>query len=149
MRGGVTPTPSELAILTGLEFSMALCEERLRYKSCSIWAGAGETRTPLHVDWVHAVIYQIAGKKDILLAHESAVEEAVEAGDLPEGVLTEGNTDNSAHLVGSLEEVYGVDASGWSTKVVRGRVVTLEPGDSLLLPAGTKPPPRHQGPYSP
>ena len=136
MRGGIKLSALELALLTGPRFSAAICEGKVRYKASSIWAGAGQTRTPLHVDWVHAVIYQIAGTKEVFLAEEAAVVDAVARGSLPEGVLTEGNTDNSAHLTGTLAEVYGLDADGRSTRVVEGRAVVLRPGDCLLLPAG-------------
>ena len=136
MRGGIKLSALELALLTGPRFSAAICEGKVRYKASSIWAGAGQTRTPLHVDWVHAVIYQIAGTKEVFLADEAAVDEAVARGSLPEGVLTDGNTDNSAHLTGTLADVYGLDADGRSSRVVAGRVVVLRPGDCLLLPAG-------------
>jgi len=79
MRGGLKLSPHELASLLGPSFSTAAqllnnsqyhrgsgtntsisadCS-RVRVENASVWAGAGGTRTPLHVDMVHALVFQV------------------------------------------------------------------------------------------
>jgi hypothetical protein len=71
MRGGLKLSPQELASLLGPSFSKAAQlvansstsstsnTGRVRVENASVWAGAGGTRTPLHVDMVHALVFQV------------------------------------------------------------------------------------------
>ena len=163
LRGGLGLQLSELAPLIGPELAHAVAAGSVQLDTTSIWSGAGGTRTPLHVDMVHALVFQVAGTKRWLLAPEAAVEAACDAGDVPEAVLTNGETHDFL-VEGSLKDLYGVDDSEgedaedssagqgehvteqgvacvkWqaraTSKTVRGRVVTLREGDCLLVPAG-------------
>ena len=187
LRGTLKLKPQEIAKLLGSALSSAIASGEVEFHSASAWAGAGNTRTPLHVDMVHALIFQIAGMKEFFLASETAIEEATANGfggseRLPAAVLNEGNTHNYLQE-GSLADIYGVEDdadSHWifeeddenktvprmhpqnegvleneraanrtclrrrlrrkrpnlSSRTVRGEVVTLFPGDALLLPAG-------------
>jgi len=72
------------------DISTALVEGRA---SVSMFSGAGGTRTPLHVDNIHALIYQIEGTKRLFLSSRPDIADAVDRGALPEEVLHDGSTD--------------------------------------------------------
>lgn len=135
LRGTLKFNARELAELLGPGMSTAIVAGEVEYCDASVWAGAGGTRTPLHVDMVHALVFQVAGTKQFLLASESAVEKAAEralsesftdkdtvsdaVGALPYEVLSEGNTHNFLRE-GSLAGLYGVDEEADSLWVFEG-----------------------------
>lgn len=67
---------------------------RMQVTSTSLWGGSGDSRTPLHVDSVHAMILQVAGKKQFFMCSRNEVASAVEAEKLPRQVLEYGATEN-------------------------------------------------------
>lgn len=105
----------------------------LRVTSTSLWGGAGGSRTPLHVDSVHALILELAGTKRLFLSSSDAVAEAVDAGRLPRAALDDGATESYC-VDGTLASVYGLDDD--VPKCVAGQLIVLNPGDVLVLPAG-------------
>jgi hypothetical protein len=121
-----------LSELVGEQMSAAFQSQEISYDNCSIWSGSARTRTPLHTDSVDGIIFQIAGSKRVFLSTKAEIEEGVEQGRLPEGVLSEGKTDNFL-CEGSLDDVHGLNQSSPCT--CSGELVTLHPGDCLLLPA--------------
>eukprot|EP00929_Paragymnodinium_shiwhaense_P041744 TRINITY_DN21683_c0_g1_i2.p1 TRINITY_DN21683_c0_g1~~TRINITY_DN21683_c0_g1_i2.p1 ORF type:complete len:324 (-),score=48.80 TRINITY_DN21683_c0_g1_i2:421-1392(-) len=133
MRGAVHPTESELLEILGPALSTLISTGRIRITSVSVWSGAGGTRTPLHSDPVHALIYQVVGTKRFFLSSRREVEEAVEKGLLPLAVKAEGSTESFC-VDGSLDDVHGLTAP----KPVRatGTVATINAGDCLILPHG-------------
>jgi len=131
MRGGLFLKPAQLAALVGAECCHAISNGQIELKSLSLWAGSSGTRTPLHVDLVHGIIFQISGRKRWFLSTERDVETAVVGGRVPRSVIEEGNTDNFVRE-GSQEQVFG----GGSERLVDGQVIVLEEGDAMLLPAG-------------
>lgn len=74
----------------------------MQVTSTSLWGGSGDSRTPLHVDNVHAMILQVAGKKQFFMCSRSAVASAVEAERLPRQVLEYGVTENYCVLCSVL-----------------------------------------------
>lgn len=104
----------------------------LRVTSTSLWGGAG-SRTPLHVDSVHALILELAGTKKVFLSSTDAVARAVDAGRLPRAALDDGATESYC-VDGTLASVYGLDDD--NPKCVDGQLVVVNPGDVLVLPAG-------------
>lgn len=134
MRGEVKLEHEDLVQLLGSELAEAMAAGNdLQLKSASIWAGAGGTRTPLHVDKVHALVFQAQGTKRFFLSSRAAVEEAVFAGTLPEAVRDSGDTDAFC-VDGTLDEVHGLQEP--APPRARGTVATLHAGDCLVLPAG-------------
>ena len=141
-----------VAQIIGPEMCQALSEKEIIYDSASLWAGAMNTRTPLHVDNIDGLVIQIAGTKRFFLTSEDEVEQAVNKGLISEDVLTHGKTDNflkegtigmifwSAILrffhynISILDSVFGLREK--SPSLCTGEVATLNPGDCLLLPAG-------------
>jgi len=59
VRGGVKLSTVELLSLLGPAFAADLAAGGVAVESASVWAGAGSTRTPLHVDMVHALVFQV------------------------------------------------------------------------------------------
>lgn len=115
----------------------------IKLLSTSLWAGNACTRTPLHVDRVHALVLQLAGTKRFFLASERDVRAAAHAGRLPRAVAETGNTQDfvadasAAH--GDLDAVHGLHVDADEPTAVRttvGEHVTLAPGDMLVLPSG-------------
>jgi len=133
MRGELELDPADLADLFGgssADIRKALVEGRA---SVSMFSGAGGTRTPLHVDNIHALIYQIEGTKRLFLSSRPDIADAVDRGTLPEEVLHDGSTDVFC-VDGSLEEVHGLCQS--KPPRAHGAFVELHPGDCLILPEG-------------
>jgi hypothetical protein len=133
MRGELKLADETAADFMGGEAGAALAAEDLSFDSASVWAGAGGTRTPMHVDWVHGIVFQIAGTKRLFLTTQGEVADAVEAGKLPAEVLDSGNTEDFCRE-GSLDDVHGLNRP--EPAFVGGEVATLRAGDCLLLPAG-------------
>eukprot|EP00930_Biecheleria_cincta_P075938 TRINITY_DN63133_c0_g1_i1.p1 TRINITY_DN63133_c0_g1~~TRINITY_DN63133_c0_g1_i1.p1 ORF type:complete len:273 (+),score=32.27 TRINITY_DN63133_c0_g1_i1:71-889(+) len=133
LRGLIVVEPADLAHLLGSSVQQAADDSIIKITQTSLWAGAGGTRTPLHVDKVHALIYQIEGSKRFFLSSRQDVEAAVFNGTLPEAVRDDGGTDAFC-LDGSLDEVHGLSEA--SPPRAKGSFVTLCRGDCLILPAG-------------
>lgn len=123
---------AELRRLVGAELADAIGRGVLRLASCSMWAGATGTRTPLHRDYAPALILQVAGSKRFFLSSLPEVEAAVAEGLLPAVVRDAGNTDCLC-LDGCQERLYGLSAP--APLRLRGRVAVLHEGDCLVLPA--------------
>lgn len=133
LRGLVTIEPQDLGELLGPALQQALDEGEVAITQTSLWAGAGGSRTPLHVDRVHALIFQVEGTKRFFLSPREDVEAAVEEGTLPKAVRDDGGTDAFC-VDGSLDEVHGLMEA--SPPRAKGSLVTLQRGDCLILPSG-------------
>lgn len=113
--------------LTGLDLSSAVEKDfldKVEIESTSLWAGAGNTRTPLHSDDIHALIFQIAGTKRFLLRSRDSVRLEANRGNLPREVLSAGTTESFC-VDGSQKEIFGEEDT-----------YILKEGDALVLPAG-------------
>ena len=128
LRGDLKLRPGEVDAILGPALADALT-----VTSTSLWAGAGGSRTPLHKDDVHALVYQAVGSKRFFLSSRSSVADAVAAARLPRGVLEAGNTED--HCVdGSIDDVFGLSEA--APTLVAGELAVLREGDCLVLPAG-------------
>jgi len=133
MRGELELNPADLADLFGgssADIREAMVEGRA---AVSLFSGAGGTRTPLHVDNIHALIYQVEGTKRLFMSSRPDIADAVGRGAIPEEVLHDGSTDVFC-VDGSLEEVHGLCEP--KPPRAHGAFVELHPGDCLILPAG-------------
>lgn len=129
-----TDPAAHVEALAGAGVGAALRAGRARLHSASVWAGGGGCRTPLHVDEIDGLLFQVCGSKRLVLAARADVHAACAAGALPSAVAESGNTDDFL-VAGDLAAVYGLgEAAG--TRLQRAQVVTLHPGDCLLIPAG-------------
>lgn len=133
MRGLMQLSAAERAEIVGVAISKAIQKGVVKVTQESLWAGAGGTRTPLHVDRPHAIIFQVEGTKRFFVSSRARVEEAVQAGRLPEAVKTDGTTECFC-VDGSQDDIYGPPDG--PAKLLEGSVVELHAGDCLLLPGG-------------
>lgn len=106
---------------------------QLRVLSTSLWGGAGGSRTPLHADNIHALIFQVAGSKRFFLSTRAEIANAVGEGRLPGNVLDCGETEDYC-VDGSQDTIYGLREQLPTGPT--GHLAELLPGDALLLPAG-------------
>ena len=127
LRGDLDLGAEELSAILG-----DALRKRLKVTSTSLWSGSGGSRTPLHRDDVHALVFQCVGRKRFFLASEQDVAAAVAGNTLPKEVLDGGS---EAHCRdGSLEDVFGLRGAAPST--TQGELAVLDAGDCLVLPAG-------------
>lgn len=137
MRGELNLSATQVAELIGQNLASAVEKHIFRVTQISVWSGKGGTRTPLHSDSVHALIFQLAGTKRFFLSSRAEVEAAVAKGLLPDAVMSEhcaASRTDAFCLDGSLEELHGLDAA--QPKRAHGCIAALSPGDCLVLPAG-------------
>merc|ERR1712216_151464 len=133
MGGAMDVGASDLAAILGPSLKDAMAGGVIEITQTLLWSGAGGTRTPLHVDRNHALVFQVEGTKRFFLSSRADVEDAAFNGTLPEAVRDEGGTDAFC-IDGSLDDVHGLLEP--SPECVTGSLVTLHRGDCLILPAG-------------
>ncbi|CAE8639678.1 unnamed protein product [Polarella glacialis] len=137
MRGELELGASQLGDVLGEELAAAAAKGIFRATQVSVWAGKGGTRTPLHSDGVHALVFQVVGSKRFFLSTRADVEDAVSKGLLPEAVKSEhflASRTEAFCVDGSLDEVHGLSSAAPAR--VQGELAVLRAGDCLIMPAG-------------
>eukprot|EP00933_Yihiella_yeosuensis_P064072 TRINITY_DN6740_c0_g2_i1.p2 TRINITY_DN6740_c0_g2~~TRINITY_DN6740_c0_g2_i1.p2 ORF type:complete len:132 (-),score=19.95 TRINITY_DN6740_c0_g2_i1:542-937(-) len=104
MRGELELSSAQLQELIGPGLADACQKKIFRVTQTSVWAGKGGSRTPLHSDSVHALIFQIHGSKRFFLSSGVDVDDALRNGLLPEALRSE-------HMAASRTDAFCVDGS--------------------------------------